>query len=175
MSTIIAELGEISTSTRYAGFVTTNPAWLSDDELRAWKGLSLMQLQLQARLSRRLADVGLSYQDYLVLATLSDQPDGRRRVVELSDELGWEKSRLSHHISRMCERALVVKVPCPSDQRGIFVEITPEGRDTLAHAAPGHVDDVRQLFFRHLSASQVTMLATIAQQVLEGLGDTRAV
>lgn len=150
----------------------TNPTqWLTPDELRAWKGLSLMQLQLQARLSRRLAEHGLSYQDYLVLATLSDQSDGRRRVVELSEELGWEKSRLSHHISRMCARALVAKVPCPSDQRGIYVMITDEGRDTLSAAAPGHVDDVQRYFFRHLSAQQVTALGAIADQVLDGLED----
>jgi len=149
--------------------MTPSAQWLTSDQLRAWKGLSLMQLQLQAHLSRRLAGHGLSYQDYLVLATLSDQPDGRRRVVELSDELGWEKSRLSHHISRMCERALVVKVPCPSDQRGIFVMISDEGRDTLRAAAPGHVSDVQQLFFEHLSAEDVTTLAAIAERVVAGL------
>lgn len=128
-----------------------------------------MQLQLQARLGRRLAKHGLSYQDYLVLATLSDQPDGRRRVVELSDELGWEKSRLSHHISRMCERGLVVKVPCPSDQRGIYVMITSVGRSTLEAAAPDHVDDVQRYFFQRLSTAQVATLTKIADGVLKGL------
>src|ERR1700731_949264 len=98
--------------------------------------MSLMQLQLQARLGRRLGEHGLSYQDYLVLATLSDHPDGQRRVVELSDELGWEKSRLSHHITRMCERGLVAKVPCTSDQRGIYVQLTEHGRHTLEESAP---------------------------------------
>lgn len=128
-----------------------------------------MQLQLQARLGRRLARRGLSYQDYLVLATLSDQPDGRRRVVELSDELGWEKSRLSHHISRMCQRGLLVKVPCPSDQRGIYVMITSVGRSTLEAAAPDHVDDVQRYFFQRLSTAQVATLTKIADGVLKGL------
>jgi len=128
-----------------------------------------MQLQLQARLGRRLGKHGLSYQDYLVLATLSDQSDGRRRVVELSDELGWEKSRLSHHISRMCERGLVVKVPCPSDQRGIYVMITSVGRSTLEAAAPDHVDDVQRYFFQRLSTAQVATLTKITDGVLKGL------
>ncbi len=172
MSTTIAELDEISTSDDYAGAMATTTHWLSDDQLRAWKGLSLMQLQLQARLGRRLSEHGLSYQDYLVLATLSDQPDGRRRVVELSDELGWEKSRLSHHITRMCERGLVIKVPCPSDQRGIYVMISGEGRATLRAAAPSHVHDVQELFFRHLTTDQVLVLGDISRQVLEGLGAT---
>ncbi len=130
-----------------------------------------MQLQLQARLSRRLGEHGLSYQDYLVLATLSDQMGGRRRVVELSDELGWEKSRLSHHISRMSARGLVAKAPCPSDQRGTYVTLTDHGRDTLRLAAPGHVDDVQRYFFRRLTGEQVKTLATIAGEVLKGLAD----
>lgn len=149
--------------------MTSSPQWLSAEQLRAWKGLSLMQLQLQALLSHSLSQHGLSYQDYLVLATLSDHPEGRRRVVELSDELGWEKSRLSHHITRMCERGLVVKIPCPSDQRGIYVMITALGRSTLDLAAPDHVDDVQRYFFRNLTRQQVTSLAQIADTVLANL------
>lgn len=128
-----------------------------------------MQLQLQARLGRSLSQHDLSYQDYLVLATLSDQPDERRRVVELSEELGWEKSRLSHHITRMCQRGLVTKVPCPSDQRGIFVMLTDEGRGILRRSAPDHVDDVQRYFFRGLTSHQITVLTVIANTVLENL------
>lgn len=149
--------------------MTMTTRWLSPEQLRAWKGLSLMQLQLQARLSRGLAEHGLSYQDYLVLATLSDQPDGRRRVVELSDELGWEKSRLSHHITRMCQRGLLSKAPCPSDQRGIFVILSAPGRDVLERAAPDHVRDVSHFFFSRLKREQVSTLANIADEVLTGL------
>jgi DNA-binding MarR family transcriptional regulator len=149
--------------------VPTTTPWLTQDELRAWKGLSLMQLQLQARLGRCLGEHGLSYQDYLVMASLSDRDDGRLRVVELSDELGWEKSRLSHHIARMCERGLVRKEPCPSDQRGIFVVLTDDGRRALHDAAPDHVRDVRRYFVRHLSPAQLNTLADIAGVILEKL------
>jgi DNA-binding MarR family transcriptional regulator len=130
-----------------------------------------MQLQLQARLSKGLAEHGLSYQDYLVLATLSDQPDGRRRVVELSDELGWEKSRLSHHITRMCQRGLLTKAPCPSDQRGIFVILSEAGREVLKRAAPGHVRDVQHYFFDRLSREQIATLSCIADEVLLKLAE----
>ncbi len=151
--------------------MTSTTRWLSGEQLRAWKGISLMHLQLQARLSRGLGEHGLSYQDYLVLATLSDQPDGRRRVVELSDELGWEKSRLSHHITRMCERGLLTKAPCPSDQRGIFVVLSDVGRETLHRVAPGHVMDVQHYFFDRLSPEQVATLSKVADEVLAGLSD----
>jgi DNA-binding MarR family transcriptional regulator len=153
--------------------MTAAARWLTNEQLRAWKGLSLMQLQLQARLSSGLAEHSLSYQDYLVLASLSDQPDGRRRVVELSDELGWEKSRLSHHITRMCQRGLLTKAPCLSDQRGIFVILSEAGRDVLQRAAPGHVRDVHHYFFDRLSREQVATLSSIADEVLVNLAETR--
>ncbi len=64
--------------------------WLGENELEAWRRLQLMHLQLTAALSRELAEAAdLSYQDYLVLAALTDRPDGRMRAFELSRELGW--------------------------------------------------------------------------------------
>lgn len=161
----------MSTRIDYTVVVATSPPWLTEEQRQAWRGLSLMLFQLQARLSRRLAEHGLSYQDYLVLATLSDQADGRRRVVELSDELGWEKSRLSHHISRMRERGLVRKAPCPNDQRGIYVMITALGVATLRDAAPDHATAVQHFFFRHLTDQQVQTLALASTKVLGGLAD----
>jgi DNA-binding MarR family transcriptional regulator len=149
--------------------VTTAPAWLSDDELATWKSFSLMHLQLMAKLASQLNADGLSLPDYLVLATLSDEPDGRRRIVELGVELGWEKSRVSHHLSRMCERGLVRKHKCPTDQRGAFVEITEFGRNELVRTAPAHVHQVRQMFIDQLRPSELRTLGAVAERVLRVL------
>src|SRR5688572_22429559 len=94
--------------------------WLTGREERAWRTLQLMQLRLEGELARQLAsDSGLSYPDYLVLAALTARDD-RMRVFELATVLGWEKSRLSHHLGRMVDRGLVAKEPCPDDRRGAF-------------------------------------------------------
>ncbi len=145
--------------------------WLTEEERAAWKGLSLMMLQLTARLSQGLAESGLSYQDYMVLAHLSDTPDGRRRVVELGDDLGWEKSRASHHIRRMVERGLVKKEPCPTDQRGWYVTLTPAGRAAAKAAAPAHVAQVRELFVDVLTPTQLAAVEAVSRRVLNQLAD----
>jgi DNA-binding MarR family transcriptional regulator len=145
--------------------------WLSEDERRAWRNFSLMQFQLVALLGRELGAAGLSYPDYLVLAHLSDCPDGRVRLVELGHDLGWEKSRVSHHITRMEQRGFVERVKCPTDQRGWFVAMTEQGRDAIAQAAPGHVAVVRKYFVDLLTERQLKTLDTIAQTVLEHLPD----
>ena len=148
------------------------PTWLDETELRAWKGVALVGLQMNAELGRRLAWRGYSFADYLVLASLSDDPDGKRRVIELSTELGWEKSRLSHHVAKMATRGLVTKERCRDDQRGTFVVLAPAGRELVAAAAPAHVRDVRELFLEALSPAQIRALADAAAAILAHLDAT---
>jgi DNA-binding MarR family transcriptional regulator len=148
----------------------TDVRWLDEDEETAWRRLQLMQLQLTATLSRELAESsGLSYQDYLVLVALTDQPDDRMRAFELGRVLGWEKSRLSHHISRMVERGFVDREKCETDKRGAFVVVTKRGRKAIEAAAPGHVAGVRRHFIDLLRPAQLRSISTIAGTVLEAL------
>ena len=145
--------------------------WLDPVEMAAWQGLMLMEAQLSAVLGRQLhADSGLSLQDYAVLVRLSEQPEARMRAFQLGRALGWEKSRLSHHISRMARRHLVERHQCPSDQRGSFVALTEHGRQVIESAAPGHLNAVRRHFVDHLSPAQLAELATITSTILEALG-----
>jgi DNA-binding MarR family transcriptional regulator len=148
----------------------TDVRWLNAKELEAWRRLLLMHLQLTATLSRELAEAsGLSYPDYLVLAALTDRPDGRMRAFELGRELGWEKSRLSHHVARMVERGLVRRERCETDQRGAFVVVTRRGRKAIESAAPGHVEGVRRHFIDLLSPTELETLSTVAGRVLDKL------
>jgi DNA-binding MarR family transcriptional regulator len=148
--------------------------WLTEREERAWRALQFMQMRLEAGLAGQLAsEAGLSYPDYVVLVALTDQPGGRLRLFELGRKLGWEKSRLSHHVARMVRRELVKKERCDSDRRGAYVAITPKGRREIEAAAPGHVRTVRQLFIDRLTPEEIDVVASIAERVLAELGDER--
>ena len=145
----------------------TDVPWLDEREERAWRALQFMQMRLEAQLARQLAnESGLSYPDYLVLVALTDDPHGRLRLFELGEVLGWEKSRLSHHVARMAERRLVTKEKCDSDRRGAYVAITNEGRREIEAAAPGHVAAVRRLFLDHLTPDELDAIRTAAEKVL---------
>jgi len=144
--------------------------WLDEREERAWRALQLMQMRLEGELARQLAaDSGLSYPDYVVLVALTDTPDGRLRLFELAEVLGWERSRLSHHIARMAGRGLVGKEPCESDRRGAFVVLTAQGRREIEAAAPGHAAAVRRLFVDRLTATQLAAVGDAAETVLGAL------
>jgi DNA-binding MarR family transcriptional regulator len=148
--------------------------WLEPREEQAWRTLQLMQMRLTGELARQLAaESGMSYQDYVVLVALADQADGRQRLFELAHDLGWEKSRLSHHIARMTTRGLVRKELCDSDRRGAFVVVTQQGRREIAAAAPGHVANVRRLFVDRLTRRQLDSIASAAETVLAGLPDPK--
>jgi len=144
--------------------------WLDERELRAWRALQFMQMRLNVALARQLAaDSGLSYQDYLLLVALTDTADGRLRLFELAENVGWEKSRLSHQVARMADRGLVRKEKCDLDRRGSYVVITPAGRREIEAAAPGHVEAVRRLFIEQMTPEQLDTLGDACEQVLAGL------
>jgi len=148
--------------------------WLNRAEERAWRALQLMQMRLEGELARQLAsDSGLSYPDYVVLVALTDRPDGRMRLFELAGVLGWEKSRLSHHVARMATRGLVQKQKCASDRRGAFVVITKKGGKEIEAAAPGHVRAVRHLFVDRLAPDELDVIATAAEKVLADMDDAQ--
>ncbi|MGB6058168.1 MAG: MarR family transcriptional regulator [Microthrixaceae bacterium] len=148
--------------------------WLDEREGRAWRTLQFMNMRLEGELARQLsADSDLSYPDYLVLVALTDVPDSRLRLFELGEVLGWEKSRLSHHVARMATRGLVTKESCDSDRRGANVVITKLGRNKLEAAAPGHVAAVRELFIDRLTTEQIDTIGDIAESVLAAFDEPK--
>jgi DNA-binding MarR family transcriptional regulator len=146
--------------------------WLTETEERAWRALQMMQMRLDGELARQLAsDSDLSYPDYGVLVALTDEADGRMRLFELAQVLGWEKSRLSHHVARMTRRGLVKKEACETDRRGAYVAVTSKGRKELEAAAPGHVMAVRRLFIDRLTAAQLVAMGDAAETILATLDE----
>lgn len=146
----------------------TQTRWLDEAESRAWRGYQEMSSRLTAHLNRSLAQkTGLSLSDYEVLVALSESPDDNLRAFELGSRLQWEKSRLSHHLTRMEKRGLVERMTCASDGRGLFILLTPHGRQAIEAAAPHHVADVRQLLIDQLTPAELETLAEVSTRVLD--------
>lgn len=149
---------------------TAETRWLTAEEQCIWRTFLAMTKQLNSALARQMqAESDLSIADFEVLVALTDTPDGTVRCAELARCLAWEKSRLSHHITRMQKRGLVDKRACPTDGRGALVVITDRGRRAIEQAAPRHVETVRRLVFDKLTEYELTQLRTISARILEGL------
>ncbi|WP_405682356.1 MarR family winged helix-turn-helix transcriptional regulator [Streptomyces sp. NBC_00057] len=146
------------------------PRWLDVREAAVWKKYRDLQRQLQSALDRQLArDSVLSGADYAVLVPLSESPGDVLRARELQAELGWERSRLSHQISRMETRGMVAREPCEDDARGSMVRMTAQGRAAIEAAAPQHVETVRRYFFDPLSHDEVETLGVLFDRLLASL------
>jgi DNA-binding MarR family transcriptional regulator len=129
-----------------------------------------MQGQLRNQLGSQLQrETGLSEADYEVLVNLSEAPGGRLRPSELGGATRWEKSRISHHVTRMESRGLVKRMPCPTDKRGALVVMTAAGRRAIDRAAPHHVSHVREVFIDALTPAQLDALTEISDTVLARL------
>ncbi len=144
--------------------------WLDDREQRVWRSWLQASHELEAHLARRMqADGDISMSDFAVLVPLSEAPEQRLRAFALGRALQWEKSRLSHHLTRMQRRGLVMREDCGTDRRGAFVVLTPEGRAALESAAAPHVDAVRAAVFDRLTTEQVDRLGELCDEILAGL------
>ncbi|MEV6227404.1 MarR family winged helix-turn-helix transcriptional regulator [Saccharopolyspora shandongensis] len=148
----------------------TESQQLNERERRAWYGFLTMQEDLRRHMNRQLLrDTGLSLTDYAILSGLSQQLDGSLRMFELRELLRWEKTRVTHQISRMISRGLVERRPCAEDNRGNHVALTEEGREVITKAVPLHVNYVRRIFLDVISPRQLDTLAALSEAVLENL------
>ena len=146
--------------------------WLDDREQKVWRSFLTASARLDAHLARRMqAEADLSMADFTVLVQLSEVDGGRVRAFQLGRHLQWEKSRLSHHLTRMEKRGLVRREDCGSDRRGAFVVITGAGRTAIEAAAPAHVEAVRAAVFDVLTDEQVDGLGEACDAVLAHLDD----
>ena len=146
------------------------PRWLDEGQQRVWQGFLDLNQDLLGVLEQQLArESGLSGADYRVLHPLSVAPGGLLRARDLGSEIGWDRSRLSHHLSRMERRGLVVREECAEDARGLMVRLTKVGRHAIEEAAPGHAEAVRRYFFDQLSNDEVETMAAVFDRVLDNL------
>ncbi|GGQ23369.1 MarR family winged helix-turn-helix transcriptional regulator [Streptosporangium pseudovulgare] len=141
--------------------------WLDADEERAWRALRRMMIAIQSRTAHDLAAIGLSDPDYEVLSTLSERPGRASTLREQAAKMGWSRSRLSRHASRMEARGLVRREPDPDDGRGCYLVLTEDGLETLEDAAPIHLESVRRHVIDRLSPADLSALENIARKLEE--------
>jgi DNA-binding MarR family transcriptional regulator len=145
--------------------------WLNPDEERAWRAFLRVMVAVQAGTARDLAAIGLSEPDYEVLSTLSERPGNTSTLGEQADKMGWSRSRLSRHATRMEARGLLRRAPDPTDGRGCLLVLTEQGLDALENAAPAHVESVRRHFIDRLAPDDLNAIEQIARR-LEADGPT---
>lgn len=148
------------------------------EQLRIWRDYIETAEALRNRLTSRLqSESSLSPGDYQVLLALTEAPHHTLRSSQLATLIGWERSRLSHHLGRMENRHLIRRVACADDIHGVDVIATDTGRETFRAASIPHLHAVRELFIDALTPQQFAYLDETSAALRQHLArlDTAAV
>lgn len=135
---------------------------LSPEESHLWQCWRLASEAVMARVTRDIsAGTGLSGPDYSVLSRLHYLGRGEMRQQDLSASMRWDKSRLSHHLTRMEERGLVRRRTGPG--KGVTIVLSAAGGKQLLAASPVHARAVRLHLVSRLNKAQRKALLALTQ------------
>ncbi|WP_433330937.1 MarR family winged helix-turn-helix transcriptional regulator [Spirillospora sp. CA-294931] len=116
---------------------------IADDaaEARAqgWRTLAALHACIEHDLEQDLQrEHGLSVSEYTVLDVLARQDGFYLRMTQLSRAVVLSRSATTRLVTRLEQRGLLQRYLCEDDRRGIYTELTPEGRAILDQARPTH-------------------------------------
>jgi DNA-binding MarR family transcriptional regulator len=132
---------------------------LSPRELRVWHAFRLMHEDVLGRVDRDIQASGLSGPEFGVLSRLA-ACKGEMRQQTLASSMGWDKSRMSHQLTRMQRRALIERRP--ADSSAVLVVLTDHGREKLDAARPVHAESVRRNLLSRLSQEQIDTIVRVS-------------
>ncbi|WP_411732433.1 MarR family winged helix-turn-helix transcriptional regulator [Paeniglutamicibacter sp.] len=129
------------------------------EQLHIWRGYIESAEVLRTRLGSRMqSESSLSSGDYQVLLALSEAAGKTLRASALASHIGWERSRLSHHLGRMEKRGLIGRTTCADDVHGIEVSMTPAGTESFRTGSVPHLRAVKDLFLDALTDEQLVQV-----------------
>lgn len=139
-------------------------------ELTAWRSYFETAQQVQRTLASAFQETsGISPGDYSVMLALSEAPDRSLRSSDLAAVVGWERSRLSHHLRRMQRRGLVLRGPVGGDARGAAVSLTRAGAHTFRSSSAAHLRLVREIFVDAFTPEELDALHSLTTTLRDHL------
>ncbi|MGJ0120569.1 MarR family winged helix-turn-helix transcriptional regulator [Williamsia sp. MIQD14] len=143
----------------------TSSARLTPTELALWHQFKLVGEKVNAAVERDiLAASDLTGAEFGVLTRLVDLGHGTLRQGELATSMRWNKSRVSHQITRMEKRDLVAR--SVGDTPSVTVSITEVGERALTPARPAHAASIRANLTDKVTADQRAALASAFESLL---------
>ena len=128
---------------------------------------------LMPKLTKGLeAEIGSVAQWMPILIRLTRSPGERLRMSDLAAHTGMSASGLTRAVDRLEERGLVERAICPTDARGSFAVLTPDGKRLMYPALRRHAADVRELLDGVLDDAEVDDLAALLRKLRDSVNPT---
>ncbi|GAA3544126.1 MarR family winged helix-turn-helix transcriptional regulator [Amycolatopsis ultiminotia] len=146
----------------------TDSDLLDAGQQQLWNTWMRAHRLLVREVDRRLqAEFGISKAEFSVLVTLLHAPGQQLRVQELADSLGWEKSRVSHQLTRVENRGFVVRAEGGASGRRTGIGLARKGRRLAEQALHGHARAIRECFFDPLTPEQAGAILSWSEQLID--------
>ncbi|MEW2523040.1 MarR family winged helix-turn-helix transcriptional regulator [Actinacidiphila alni] len=143
---------------------------LEPDEWEFWDTWMRAQRLLTRELERGLQrDCDISKPEFSVLVTLWQAAGREMRVGELSESLDWDKSRVSHQLTRMEKRGFVERTQYGADGRRAGIGLTAEGRRAAERAVLVHGANIRRHVFDFLDPERAAGIRAWSEQTIDRL------
>lgn len=138
----------------------------SDLNERAWRAFHKIRIQLLPPLIKHLnEECGMTEAEYQVFIGLRSSENGQLKPSQLAEVIGWELGRLSHQVSRMESKGLLVKQQCLVDARSCWVGATKKGQALFDKALPIQSKEVDRIFSNALTNDQKRSLIEISEAI----------
>ncbi|MFV0407281.1 MAG: MarR family winged helix-turn-helix transcriptional regulator [Propioniciclava sp.] len=141
--------------------------WLSKDQQQVWRTFLDGFARIKQELDDELRPFGLDLSVYEILLRLSESAERSMRMSDLAIAARQSRSRLTHSITRMEDKGLVRRLPCPDDRRGVIAQLTEEGNALLQEATPTHVERVRTVLVDAVEPNDLEALGRAMDAVVK--------
>jgi DNA-binding MarR family transcriptional regulator len=116
--------------------------------------------EVLGRVGRDISEAtGLSGSEFGVLSRLAGIGKGEMRQQVLAKVMGWEKSRLSHQLTRMQDRGLIKR---EGEDGAVLIVLTKSGKEKLGEALPVRAESVKRHFLSRLSQDQIDTIVRVS-------------
>ena len=133
---------------------------LTPQELHIWHAFQDMAEEVRGRVGRDISEAtGLSGSEFGVLSRLVGIGKGEMRQQELANVMKWEKSRLSHQLTRMEDRGLIKRETADG---AVVIAPTKLGRQKLTEALPVRAESVKRHFLLRLTQDQIDTIMQVS-------------
>jgi MarR family transcriptional regulator, 2-MHQ and catechol-resistance regulon repressor len=126
-------------------------------------------LGLGDKLETQLAEFDLKPLEFEVILRLGRSPNSSLRMTDLAAQAHITTSGVTRIVDRLEHDGLVRRVPCESDRRGSFAQLTAAGEKRLDAILPGHVDLLEHWFTSRLTDHDLTSLLAILRKVRDAV------
>ncbi|MGC2656569.1 MAG: MarR family transcriptional regulator [Bryobacteraceae bacterium] len=139
---------------------------LTPQELHIWRVFQDMGEEVRGRVGRDILEAtGLSGPEFGVLSRLVGFGKGEMRQQALAKVMKWEKSRLSHQLTRMEDRELIKR---ESADGAVVIGLTKLGHQKLTEALPVRAESVKRHFLSRLTRDQIDTIVLVGNLLSDG-------